>query len=109
MPFVQWLIEKGATKLNEGLKEAAGFGRKDVAEFLINKGASNLNEALLGACSKKQKDIVEFLVRKRAKNLGECLELACSKGVEVKEKRAILKHHELIDCRKLCKSNKLNM
>ena len=62
----KFLIEAGATELNEPLKQACYNGDLRFVSFFMEKGANDLEGALFSATRYKHMDIVVYLLEKGA-------------------------------------------
>lgn len=64
MSFVQLLIDRGATKWNNGLYCACIGGHIGIAKLMISCGATNFNGGLVNACQNGNIQIIDILVEK---------------------------------------------
>lgn len=78
-----WDCDSEDNEDNEDSENTRGYGEKDkvkIAEYMIQKGATNLNERLYEACLYGKVDIAKLLLRHGAKSSYKCLYSACQTG-----------------------------
>jgi hypothetical protein len=64
---IKSIVARHTVNLNDGLSQSTLTGQKEVVQFLINKGATNLNQCLKIACETNNYFLSELLIQKGAK------------------------------------------
>jgi len=80
LEIVQYMMSKGATNWNWGLRGACRGGHMEIVRLMISKGANDWNRGLFGACYRGHMNIVQFMIEKRAKDWNLGLYGACRGG-----------------------------
>ncbi len=78
--LAEFVLSKGATRLNDGLHRACRGGRMDMAQFMAERGAKDWDGALCVACEYGHLDLVEWSIDRGARDLAGGLKQACRNG-----------------------------
>lgn len=95
---IEYLIKRGATKLDRPLREAAASGHLEAVECLVEHGANNLFEALWSAAMHDRVSVVKYLLDREMFDLAQ-LNGALTEAVDSGSAGAVqlLVHHGATD------------
>lgn len=80
LELVEYLVQAGATNLDDALEDAAESGHPDVVKYLIRAGGQNLDAVLDYAAQEGHLDIVRYAVEAGVTDLEKAFDTAVTNG-----------------------------